>query len=156
MCDWSRYNRENIKDLQCEYYIVEKVEVYSRLSSEERGKMESSINKHNTDVQKKIADICFKYAKNTNNMPLHIGMKCNLSESIVRQVLNGKKKITMEFLGRLCVGLKLSVEESKELFEVYGIPLNFDRSYFDAITICAIRDKDDIEDYEDELKRYKR
>lgn len=78
---------------------------------------------------------------------------CEITESLFRKLLNGSRVIHKNVLARFIVGLKLDRALADELFYLLGEPLD-DNEVFDHITICAIRDKDDIHHYLDELKTY--
>lgn len=78
-------------------------------------------------------------------------LDCNIPMSTYMQYISGKKRHpSRAFISKLCVGLKLSLEESNKLLKAHSGELNLTNDA-DAITYYAIEDKDDIFDYEKEL-----
>lgn len=68
----------------------------------------------------------------------------------MKKALNGKYKITRNFLAKFVVGLKLNIEEANELFELHSWGLS-ERNSFDFIVIHALKTKDNIYDFMEEV-----
>ena len=83
-----------------------------------------------------------------------VEIRCDINESIMRKYLNGKRKITREALAKFCVGTKLSVEQSKELFTLQGHSLEPEKQRFDALVVNALQDGDDIEIFYDTCEEF--
>lgn len=153
MGDWSQYEKKEIKNMKT-VYIVERAIGFDKLQPSEAAMIKSKVAQRDIELMNKLRNIFLYKARHATNTARYIAGQCLLSESLVQKVMKGKRSITAEFLGHVCVGLKLSKKETEELFELYGQPLQYNRSLFEAITICAVRDQDDIIDYVDELKMY--
>lgn len=113
-------------------------------------------------VMRRLRDIFRKVGKHYNTKDYHIavGSICGISADIIRQIISpyskkGPKVLTPVILGSICIGLKLSEDECDYLFSEFGIQLVFGKSMFTSITACAIRDKDNVEEYINELRKYK-
>lgn len=79
--------------------------------------------------------------------------KCQISVSAFKYVIGGKKGYTVNrrFLYKLVVGLKMSLEEADELFELEGGKLN-ENDLEDSICKGALRDGDDIYEFIEEFE----
>lgn len=93
------------------------------------------------EVRKKLSSIV---AKNYENFA-QIEVSCDINESTMRKCLNGRRKITRETLAKFCIGTKLTVEQSEELFTLQGHSLEPETQLFDALIVNALQDGDDIE-----------
>jgi len=153
MSNWSNYDRNEIKNMNC-VYMAEREPELKKITPNEALRIGSQMNKQQKDLLRKLRDIFHAHAKNSSNIAVYVATRCELSDSIVQKVLTGKRAVTAEFLGKICVGLSLSQIETEELFNLLGQPLKFESSLFDAITICAVRDHDSIDSYVNELELY--
>lgn len=79
--------------------------------------------------------------------------KCQISVSTFKYALKGDKRYTANrrFLYKFVVGLKLSLEEANELFELENGRLN-ESCLEDLICMCALRDNDDIYEFIEEFE----
>lgn len=82
-----------------------------------------------------------------------ITLHCNISMSTYKQYVSGKGEPTRAFLCKLCVGLQLSIEEANQLLCLHSGELNLTNDA-DCVTYYALKTRDSIEEYEDELKKY--
>ena len=135
--------------------MIEKELILNKLPAGEGARISKQVDDRGKKLLLKLRDVFYKNGKDASNIAVYVAGKCAMSESTVLKVLNGNRAVTAEFLGRICVGLKLSETETKDLFELYGQPLKYGRSIFESVTICAVRDKDDIDSYVEELEQYK-
>ncbi len=104
------------------------------------------------DLRKAIQEYMHTKIKDAANIFVAMQKKCAISESLIRKVINGQRKPTIEFVSFVCVGLGLTIEESTELFDLLGhTPFN-KNNLFDSITYIALRDRDDIDTYDKQLK----
>ena len=80
-----------------------------------------------------------------------------ISEDSMRKYLRGvhDHKITRVAIGKLCVGLTMSVEESNELFKLEGHSLEPENNLFDAIVVDALQCGDDIDVFIETCKEFK-
>ena len=68
---------------------------------------------------------------------------CQVSASLIKNMISGTSKITREFIYRFVVGLKMSVDEANEYFILCGGALNKE-CLVDYICMKALKDRDDI------------
>lgn len=80
-------------------------------------------------------------------------VKCNIKEDLLRKIFKGKRKVQREVLAKLVVGLKINRRIVDELYDLMGHPLNT-QDRLDKITIQALRDKDDIYTFIEEVDKY--
>ena len=59
--------------------------------------------------------------------------------------------MSRKILAKFCVGLKLSLEEADELFELHSGKLNLTND-FDCVVYYALKTKDNIDDFIAEMK----
>lgn len=79
---------------------------------------------------------------------------CAISEASMRKYLKGTRKITREVIAKFCVGTRLSVEQSAELFTLQGHSLEPENQLFDALVVNALQDGDDINIFFDTCQEY--
>ena len=91
------------------------------------------------------------YEKNFTKLEV----KCAISEAAMRKYLKGSRKITREVIAKFCVGTKLAVEQSAELFTLQGHSLEPEKQLFDALVVDALQDGDDINIFYDTCQEYK-
>lgn len=113
--------------------------------------------KINAQLNNRVYDKITAYTKENNIKPKYEGLeeRCQLTASALKKSCAGKIKITRNFLYKLTVGLKMSLDEANELFAICGGPLN-EHSPEDYVCINALRDKDDIYHFIDQLNEYSR
>ena len=80
--------------------------------------------------------------------------RCDINESTMRKYLNGRRKITRVALAKFCVGTKLTVEQSNELFILQGHSLETDTNRLDALVVNALQEGDDINIFYDTCQEY--
>lgn len=111
------------------------------------------INGNIRKLRSRLQGIFYDRTKDADDPYSYLDAKCGIGESLFRKVLNGTRKITRPMLARFIVGLKLDGGQADELFELSGTPLNPDNA-LDLIIINAIRDRDEIDDFVDEVIKY--
>ena len=76
---------------------------------------------------------------------------CNIPISTYKKYMGGKNRIpTRPFMAKLCIGLKLSIDEANAFFRAQGGELNLTNDV-DAIIYYALETRDTVEEYEKEL-----
>ena len=70
---------------------------------------------------------------------------CNISEASMRKYLNGGRPITFLAITKFCIGAKLTVEKTVELFKLQGHIIRPDLYRFDAAVIDAVQCGDSID-----------
>lgn len=111
----------------------------------------------NDDLRLKIREIMWKkvdeYKENTNKNYKDytiIDVCCRIPEDTMKKALNGRYKITRNFLAKFTVGFKLDIEEANLLFRIHSGGLNLTND-FDYIVFHALETKDDIDDFIEEV-----
>ena len=92
-------------------------------------------------LRKQISEIYYKQYENFAQLE----SRCDINESTMRKYLNGRRKITRVALAKFCVGTKLTVEQSNELFILQGHSLEIDTNRLDALVVNALQEGDDID-----------
>lgn len=113
-----------------------------------------------SDLRKNVAEIiieehrCYeeKEKEKIGFLPL-VEKKCNIPEDTMKKMQSGKRRFTREQLAKFCVGFKLPIEKADELFLLQGGRLNLTND-FDFIVYHALKTKDDIEIFCDEVLNY--
>ena len=136
--------------------------VYEKGSMRIKGTGDITFNPDSTalrlEIDKAIAIARDQYEQDNN---IKIGIypfleeKCNISQDTYKKMQSTKykNKWTREMLGKLCVGLGMSIDEANELFLLQGGKLN-ETNALDKIIYCALRDKDNIYDFCEEVLEY--
>ena len=106
----------------------------------------------NIELRKKISmlfhDGCTKgsYEK--------IELKAQIKRNTFQKWLSGNRKISRGMLAKFVVGLELDVEAANELFALHSHGLDPQNNRFDCIIAATLNDGDDIEIFEEEVKKY--
>ena len=78
---------------------------------------------------------------------------CNIPSATYKQYISGIGLPTRPFVGKLAVGLKLTVDEANKLFRLHSGELNLTNDV-DYVTYHALVDQDSIFDYEHDLEHF--
>lgn len=78
---------------------------------------------------------------------------CRIPTDTMKKALSGRYKITRNFLAKFTVGLKLGIDISNSLFKIHSGELNLTND-FDYITYFALKTKDDIDDFIEEIDKF--
>ena len=92
------------------------------------------------------------YKSNTKALKM-FAEECRTSETTLKKCMNGSQTISRKLLYKLSVGLKMSLEEANQYFSLCGGTLR-DSDPIDYICINAIRDKDDIDLFIEQVLQY--
>lgn len=79
---------------------------------------------------------------------------CGVSYELVKKYINGSRPVTRESLAKLCVGMRLSVEQAQPLFQLEGHSLEPEVNLLDAVIVDALQCGDDIDVFADECEKY--
>lgn len=82
-----------------------------------------------------------------------VEISCRIPIDSVKKAINGRYKITRNFLSKFTVGLKLEIECANSLFRDHSGELNLTND-FDYIVYHALKTKDDINYFIDEIEKY--
>lgn len=162
MIDWNLATYNDLKSIHFESIDPEDSNFNSGFSHKNVGafratqgqlKVLKDTGDQNTlQLRKKIQEYMHIKIKDTTNIFAKMQTMCAISDSLIRKVINGQRKPTIEFISFVSVGLGLTIEESTELFDLIGhTPFN-KNNLFDSITYIALRDRDDIHIYDKQLK----
>lgn len=115
-------------------------------------KLPPTAEENSARLGRKIVEIFIKrYDKNFAKFE----SDCSISEAIMRKYLKGTRKITREALAKFCIGARLTIEQSAELFTLQGHSLEPVNQRFDALVLNALQDGDDIEIFYQTCEKYK-
>lgn len=81
-------------------------------------------------------------------------VETQILEDTFRKWLKGSRNMKRSNLAKFIVGFSLDIETADELFALHDHPLDCDGDRFDFIVACAIRDKDDIEQFGNDVLAY--
>ena len=96
-------------------FSVETEEIYFR---PRKGiKLPPSAGENLAALKVKLFELFMKYYKKNF---AKLEADCTISEASMRKYLKGTRKITREVIAKFCVGTKLSLEQSEELFTLQG------------------------------------
>ena len=109
-------------------------------------------------LRKKIRAKKMEFDKKLNNSGFsssygRFAEACSVSEEAVKKTIAGSVKIKRTFLYKMAVGLKMSIEEANEYFELCGGKLRSDFRE-DYICIRALEDGDDIGLFLEQFKEF--
>lgn len=117
-------------------------------------------NSISSDLREKIREIMWQKADEyriVNKVKISdsdfIELSCQIPKDTIKKAINGNYKITRNFLGKFTVGLKLEMEVANSLFRECSGELNLTND-FDYIVYNALKTKDDIDFFMNELKEY--
>ena len=79
---------------------------------------------------------------------------CYISEAAMRKYLNGSRSIKLEVVARFCVGARLSLEKTRELFKLCGHILSPEIYRLDAIVVDTLKCGESIQDFYEVTKAY--
>jgi len=150
-------SRDELRKMSFDRFYPEAAErLY--MTSREREALADKLGSGKRNFVARLMRICSERAGNDNpNLSVYIGTRCGLSESAFRKVVLKKtRNVTEEFLGRICVGLGLSLDESESLFFELGKPLVREGSAFAAVTLYALENHSSIDEYIEDLEYFKK
>ncbi|WP_033169250.1 helix-turn-helix domain-containing protein [Selenomonas sp. ND2010] len=78
---------------------------------------------------------------------------CDIPIDTIKRLITGRTRVTRTQLAKLCVGLKLPIENADRLFFMQGGLLNLSND-FDYIVYHALADGDDIYSFIGEVREY--
>lgn len=119
------------------------------------------INSNDPELRENIRDIMWAKAEeyriknDDNNISDYniIEKCCRIPNDTMKKALNGRYKLTRNFLAKFTIGLKLDIEEANELFRKHSGELNLTND-FDYIVYHALKSKDNIDFFLDEVYEY--
>lgn len=99
------------------------------------------------ELRKKLVDIIVvRFDNNLQKVEADTGV----NKSSIYKFFNGsRKQISRDTLAKICVGLKLQLEESQELFVLQGYALDPEHNLLDAIVVNCLECKEEISTFMD-------
>ena len=82
-----------------------------------------------------------------------IDLCCRIPPDTMKKSLNGRYKITRNFLAKFAVGLQLEIDQANDLFRQHSGSLELTND-FDFIVYHALLSKDGIDDFTEEVYQY--
>lgn len=150
MIDKKKFNEQNFTS----FGIIEKLrfDEKGRVAKDWKPSQASSVDLRN-DLRDIMWDKTDAYrseiGENMGDYPI-IDILCRIPPDTMKKALNGRYKITRNFLAKFTVGLKLEIDAANKLFKDHSGELNITND-FDYIVYHALKTKDDINDFIQEL-----
>lgn len=118
----------------------------------------SRFSENQNELWKKLRDYLEDY-KEENNLSWfetagEVEERCKHSWDGFKKYLSNRKGLSRAMLYKFCIGMELSLEESKELFAMSKEGGLSDDNMGDYIFMCAIRDGDDIDSFISQYEEY--
>jgi hypothetical protein len=110
-----------------------------------------SDDENNTKSRQIIAML---FHEKTNGSYIKLEALTQIKQDTFRRWLKGTRIGSRISLAKFTVGLGVDIGIAEELFRLSGHPLDCENNRLDFITACAIRDKDDIEQFGNDIKKY--
>jgi hypothetical protein len=122
----------------------------ARVSGADMRKMPTD-NEKTITLRKKVQSLFFdkiegSYAK--------LEYLAQIKQNTFQKWMNGSRNISRKELAKFVVGLSVDIELADELFVLYGHALNCDNNRFDCVVANAIKDKDDIAQFGEDVETY--
>lgn len=127
--------------------------VSSRVTSREISiyvDMSASLSKKISYEKQHLAEV---QGLKSTEMAGEIADRCQIAEDTLKKAISGKVPATRRFLYKFTVGLQMPLEKANEFFVLCGGALSDDCAA-DYICKCALRDKDDIWTFLEEMEQY--
>ena len=110
-----------------------------------------------TDTEKSITlrkRLSTLYHEKAEGSYIKLEVKTQIKQNTFQKWMNGSRNVSRKELAKFAVGLALDMEIVDELFRMIGHSLDYENNRFDFIVACAIRDKDDIEQFGNDVEKY--
>lgn len=104
------------------------------------------------ELRKRVVDLIVVRCDNNYSK---IEADTGVNRSTIRKFISHKRGMTREVLAKLCVGLKMPMEETQEYFRLHGHVLNPEDNLLDAIVVNCIECGGDIYEFKDMCEEYK-
>lgn len=113
--------------------------------------MKVAVNETNKALSKLMQNL---WLKKTGGSYPKLELLSQIEEITFQKWLSGARKIERSDLAKFVIGLSLDRETADELFALQSHSLDYENNRFDFIVACAIRDKDDIEQFAKDVFTY--
>lgn len=122
----------------------------ARVSNADKQRMPAGDEK-NIALRKRVQSLWFE---KTGGSYEKLEYLCQIKQNTFQKWMNGSRNMKRSELAKFVIGLSLYIEVADELFALQSHPLDCDGNRFDFITACAIRDRDDIEQFGKDVFAY--
>ena len=113
--------------------------------------MPPSDAENNSELRIMLVNLFFEKADGDYHM---LYRKTYINDSTFRKCQKGTLRISRIVLTKFVVGLCIEPDTARELYRILGQPLDLKHNRFDYIVALALRDKDTIDQFDDELVRH--
>mgnify|MGYP001263670392 CR=1 FL=1 len=161
MSNWKDIDRKLISKITFEsddikevlYQIPEENDGSFRISTGDIDNMPHRTPNENLRILRKM--LAELFAKNLNESYPALETRCDIKHDTFQKILRERngRNISRKMLARFVVGAKVDLDIAEEMFLCLGHPLER-RNRFDYILMCALRDRDDIDVFNDDLLKY--
>lgn len=154
---YEHITREYIKDHQflCDglYFEREKTDVDYKFAP--GAHIPEHPEKMEIELRKKIVNLVVSRCDNNySKIEADTGVKRSTIYKFITKNTETRRGLTREALAKLCVGLKLPMEEVQEYFRLQGHVLNPEDNLLDAIVVNCIESDGDIYEFKDMCEEY--
>lgn len=152
--DISKISKDNIKNIQ--FSSIDPVEypaalkVNYRISGKDLADLPPTDETKQAELRIRIIEI---FEEKLSGQTTKVEEYCDINRTLFSKYLHAKAPISKTSLVKFIIGLKLDYNEGLELLELNGTPINED-CRFDYIAMSAIKDKDELEDFDNDLVKY--
>ena len=105
----------------------------------------------NKTLRQRIRTLWFEEAEGSYDKLEYLSQ---IKQNTFQKWINGSRNVKRSELAKFVIGLSLDIETANELFALRSHPLDCDGNRFDYIVACAIRDKDDIGQFGEDVYTY--
>lgn len=110
------------------------------------------VTKDTNALRRKISEIFNTvFHRNYAKLETECDIKSNTFQKVMR--FNNCRNVTYIFLAKFCIGAKLSITVTNELFALMGHELN-KKNRSDYILLCELQNHCDILEYDEDMKKY--
>lgn len=103
------------------------------------------------ELRKRFVDlIVVRFDNNYSRIEADTGV----NRSTIRKFLKSNRGLTRDALAKMCVGLKVPMEEVQEYFRLHGHVLNPEDNLLDAIVVNCIECGSDIYEFKDMCEEF--
>jgi len=154
----AKYNLDKIKtmifeseDIPCFEPAIKKRSA-CRLTDANIAAMPGTKEEDIKTLRKKISNLFYERINgNFDKLEAFCDIKKNTYQKMMRE--QSGRNITYKQLAKFCIGLKISIGLTKELFDLMGHTLS-ETNRADFILLCEIANKGSINDYRDNMLKY--
>lgn len=158
MSKWDKIDKKQITEIKFESIDIIETSTYIPPKASYRVSRKDAADIPRTDEEAKRElriMLTTLFALNLNQNYAQLESRCDIKPDTFQKIIRKRnpKGISRTMLAKFVVGAKVDIKTADTLFLYLGHGLD-DRNRFDYILMCALRDKDDIEIFNDDLMKY--